>query len=99
LNSLALSFVDIIFIIIIILIIPNIDGSLEAEMPQCNYLCDKDPLDNPTLYNRTWLTGSFAIGTKALYTCAGIFQFFKLNKIKDKHILVFLSSANECFSK
>ncbi len=47
------------------------DGNLASEMPQCNYLCDNDPLDDPKLYNRTWVSGTFTVGTKASYNCSG----------------------------
>jgi hypothetical protein len=48
------------------------DQSYATEFPQCNYLCDKDPLDDPKTYNRTWMTGTLTVGTKARYTCPGM---------------------------
>ena len=47
------------------------DQSYAIAFPQCNYLCDKDPLDDPKTYNRTWVTGTLTVGTKARYTCPG----------------------------
>ncbi len=47
------------------------DGTIAKEMPQCLYLCNKEPLNNPSLYNRTWVLGTFTVGTKASYTCLG----------------------------
>ena len=47
------------------------DQSYASTFPQCNYLCDKDPFDDPKPYNRTWVTGTLTVGTKAKYTCPG----------------------------
>ena len=56
------------------------DGSLSKQIPQCNYLCDKDPFNDDKVYNRTWITGSLTVGTKASYICAG--NQFKLETFK-----------------
>ena len=45
------------------------DKSFPAKLPECNYLCEKDPIDDPTTYNRTWIVGTLTVGTKARYTC------------------------------
>ena len=47
------------------------DGTLTSEMPQCNYLCDNEPFNDPKLYNRTWVPGTFTVGTTAIYICSG----------------------------
>ena len=47
------------------------DGTIAKEMPQCVYLCNKEPPNNPKLYNRTWIPGTFIVGTKATYNCPG----------------------------
>ena len=49
----------------------KLDGSVAKEMPQCLYVCDREPLNNPKLYNRTWVPGTFTVGTKATYNCPG----------------------------
>ena len=47
------------------------DKSLATTLPECNYLCGKDPIDDPKLYNRTWVTGTITVGTVSNYKCAG----------------------------
>ena len=48
-----------------------VDQSWSATLPSCNYLCPKEPLDDPKLYNRTWIKGSLTAGTTANYKCPG----------------------------
>ena len=46
------------------------DQSLATKFPDCNYLCDKDPYDDPKkVVNRTWVAGVLTVGTKANYFC------------------------------
>jgi hypothetical protein len=47
------------------------DQTWSSTLPDCNYLCDKDPLDEPSLYNRTWEKGTLTVGTQAKYRCSG----------------------------
>ena len=51
------------------------DKSLSSVLPTCNYLCEKDPIDNPSLYNRTWEKGTITVGTSAKYTCLGKIKY------------------------
>ena len=46
------------------------DQTFVTKFPDCNYLCDKDPYDDPKkVVNRTWVTGVLTVGTKANYVC------------------------------
>jgi len=62
------------------------DGTLASEMPQCNYLCEKEPLSDPKLYNRAWVPGTFTVGTKATYNCLGKYlqlYGYNINKLNE----------------
>ncbi len=50
------------------------DQTWSSALPNCNYLCEKDPLDDPSLYNRTWEKGTLTVGTKAKYNCTGEYK-------------------------
>ena len=50
------------------------DQTWSSTLPNCNYLCEKDPLDDPSLYNRTWEKGTLTVGTKATYNCSGEYK-------------------------
>ena len=47
------------------------DSSLSSVLPACNFLCEKDPLEDKALYNRSWQKGSLTVGSKSKYTCSG----------------------------
>jgi hypothetical protein len=67
------------------------DQTFVSKFPECNYLCDKDPLVDPNS-NRTWITGTLTVDTEAKYVCPGNFKIIKLISF-----ISFYESFKKCF--
>ena len=77
-----------------------VDRSWSATLPSCNYVCPKNPLDDPEHYNRTWTKGSLTAGMVAKYKCLGEHDFEKLGFYpKPKSISMAQITQNTLVSK